>query len=68
MKDHLSANMGKFIDPATTADGQARARVALSGLRTLWVNTGTLCNIACAHCYIESSPTNDALELSLIHI
>ena len=62
MKDHLSANMGKFIDPATTADGQARARVALSGLRTLWINTGTLCNIACAHCYIESSPTNDALE------
>jgi len=30
-------------------------------LRTLWFNTGTLCNIACAHCYIDSSPLNDAL-------
>jgi uncharacterized Fe-S cluster-containing radical SAM superfamily protein len=35
--------------------------VSLSGLRTLWINTGTLCNIACATCYIESSPRNDAL-------
>jgi uncharacterized Fe-S cluster-containing radical SAM superfamily protein len=30
-------------------------------LETLWFNTGTLCNLACATCYIESSPTNDAL-------
>src|SRR5690606_4138971 len=28
---------------------------------TLWFNTGTLCNIECANCYILSSPTNDAL-------
>jgi uncharacterized Fe-S cluster-containing radical SAM superfamily protein len=35
--------------------------VALGALRTLWFNTGTLCNIACANCYIESSPRNDAL-------
>jgi uncharacterized Fe-S cluster-containing radical SAM superfamily protein len=35
--------------------------VALAGLRTLWVNTGTLCNITCRNCYIESSPRNDAL-------
>ena len=34
----------------------------LDGLRTLWFNTGTLCNIECAHCYIESSPTNDRFE------
>jgi sulfatase maturation enzyme AslB (radical SAM superfamily) len=27
----------------------------------LWLNTGTLCNLACATCYIESSPVNDAL-------
>ncbi len=31
------------------------------GTRTLWFNTGTLCNITCANCYIESSPTNDRL-------
>jgi uncharacterized Fe-S cluster-containing radical SAM superfamily protein len=27
----------------------------------LWFNTGTLCNLECSHCYIESSPTNDSL-------
>ena len=30
-------------------------------MKTLWFNTGTLCNITCANCYIESSPTNDRL-------
>jgi sulfatase maturation enzyme AslB (radical SAM superfamily) len=35
--------------------------VELVGLETLWINTGTLCNLACPSCYIESSPTNDAL-------
>ena len=51
----------KFGDPAWTAKGEARASVALRGLETLWFNTGTLCNLACRNCYIESSPTNDAL-------
>ncbi len=51
----------KFRDPAVTAKGERRAVVAFTGLRTLWVNTGTLCNIACRNCYIESSPRNDAL-------
>lgn len=51
----------KFGDPVWTLDGSPRARVALTSLQTLWFNTGTLCNIACANCYIESSPTNDAL-------
>lgn len=66
MKDALSpmvqtANQGKFVDPWKTADGQDRATVALSHPETLWFNTGTLCNITCANCYIDSSPTNDAL-------
>lgn len=52
----------KFRDPAVTAKGERRAAVALKGLKTLWFNTGTLCNIACAHCYIESSPRNDRLS------
>jgi len=52
---------GKFEDPDLTADGQTRARVPLDRLETLWINTGTLCNIECASCYIESSPTNDRL-------
>ena len=53
---------GKFQDPVTTLKGERRATVALTGLRTLWFNTGTLCNITCQGCYIESSPRNDALS------
>ena len=52
---------GKFADPRRTADGKPRARVALGALRTLWFNTGTLCNLTCQNCYIESSPSNDRL-------
>ena len=52
---------GKFVDPMVTATGEPRASVALDGLHTLWINTGTLCNLACKSCYIESSPRNDAL-------
>ena len=54
-------NPGKFRDPATTAKGERRASVTLKSLRTLWFNTGTLCNLTCEHCYIESSPSNDRL-------
>ena len=51
----------KFKHPDITAKGERRATVALTRLETLWFNTGTLCNIACTNCYIESSPTNDRL-------
>jgi MoaA/NifB/PqqE/SkfB family radical SAM enzyme len=51
----------KFRDPLVTATGEKRAQIALKSLDTLWFNTGTLCNLACANCYIESSPTNDRL-------
>lgn len=51
----------KFSDPFVTAKGETRASVALSNPQTLWFNTGTLCNIECANCYILSSPKNDAL-------
>ncbi len=33
----------------------------LQKLETLWVNTGTLCNLACQNCFMESTPTNDTL-------
>jgi uncharacterized Fe-S cluster-containing radical SAM superfamily protein len=52
----------KFRDPVRTARGEARAQVALRALETLWFNTGTLCNLACKGCYIESSPVNDRLS------
>lgn len=51
----------KFEDPDWTAKGERRAAVSLERLETLWINTGTLCNITCVNCYIESSPTNDRL-------
>ena len=52
----------KFSNPLFTAAGCPRASVELKQLKTLWFNTGTLCNLACSNCYIESSPTNDRLE------
>lgn len=51
----------KFQNPDITADGSPRAVVALTHLKTLWFNTGTLCNLTCENCYIESSPSNDRL-------
>ncbi|MCH9765066.1 MAG: radical SAM protein [Alphaproteobacteria bacterium] len=51
----------KFTNPDLTASGEPRAQVALTQLQTLWINTGTLCNITCRNCYIESSPKNDRL-------
>ncbi len=51
----------KFQDPFITAKGEPRAHVALKALETVWFNTGTLCNLTCGHCYIESSPKNDRL-------
>jgi len=51
----------KFRDPDWTTNGEQRARVALGKLETLWFNTGTLCNLTCGNCYIESSPSNDRL-------
>ena len=52
----------KFKEMRKTANGQERASVTLQELKTLWFNTGTLCNLKCENCYIESSPTNDRLS------
>jgi uncharacterized Fe-S cluster-containing radical SAM superfamily protein len=57
----FAAPRAKFADPDWTAKGETRARVRLQALRTLWINTGSLCNIECRNCYIESSPENDRL-------
>ena len=59
MKDQFEGE--KFSDPLVTAKGEERALVELKNPETLWFNTGTLCNIECANCYIFSSPTNDDL-------
>lgn len=55
------SDVAPFSDPYVTAKGEPRASVSLVGLKTLWFNTGSLCNITCDNCYIESSPTNDRL-------
>ncbi len=49
----------KFRHPDITAKGEERATVAFEGFQTLWFNTGSLCNIECANCYIESGPQAD---------
>jgi len=61
IKNINSSESGKFKNPRLTAKGEKRAWVNLTRLRTLWFCTGTLCNLTCENCYIESSPTNDSL-------
>jgi hypothetical protein len=51
----------KFEALEWTAKGEPRASIVLRALEALWFNTGTLCNITCENCYIESSPRNDRL-------
>ena len=57
----MTNTLVKFSNPLITKDGDQRAFVDFGGFKTLWFNTGTLCNIACSNCYIESSPRNDRL-------
>src|SRR5260221_5550742 len=57
----LLLDPAKFNDPLVTAKREERAHVDLKALETLWFNTGTLCNLTCRNCYIESSPRNDRL-------
>ena len=52
----------KFENKIFTADNKARAFIESKKLKTLWFNTGTLCNLTCKNCYIESSPKNDRLS------
>lgn len=48
-------------DAAPASD--AAPRVALRSLDTLWFQVaGTVCNLACSHCFISCSPTNHTHE------
>jgi sulfatase maturation enzyme AslB (radical SAM superfamily) len=58
----IATESGRFLDPEFTADGKRRARVVPGALQTVWLNTGTLCNLSCENCYIESTPKNDRLS------
>lgn len=61
MLNTTTAAVEPFQNPTLTAKGEERASVNWAGLKTLWLNTGTLCNIECINCYIKSSPKNDDL-------
>jgi len=62
LRDSRHLDPEKFRDPDITLTGDLRARVPLETLSTLWFNTGSLCNITCKNCYIESSPRNNRLS------
>jgi AdoMet-dependent heme synthase len=53
--------------PLATVEQEAGERVpqvALRSLDTLWFQVGgTVCNLACTHCFISCSPTNHTHEL-----
>ena len=57
----------KFVNPKYTVKGEPRAQVTLSALRTLWFNTGTICNLTCTNCFMDSSPVNDQLSFLKLH-
>ncbi len=61
MSEKLEDQPVKFQNYLKTAKGEDRAFVDMARLDTLWINSGTLCNIECLNCYIESSPKNDRL-------
>ena len=33
------------------------------GLDDLWFFTGSRCNLECIHCYVESSPVNNSIDM-----
>ena len=46
------------------AANEVAPRVELRDLDTLWFQVaGTVCNLACTHCFISCSPTNHTHEL-----
>ena len=55
---------GSAIPNEPTAPGDASPRVRLRSLDTLWFQVGgTLCNLACTHCFVSCSPTNHTHEM-----
>lgn len=52
---------------ASADEEGAPVRVNLAALETLWINTGSVCNLSCAACFMESTPRNDALAYISAH-
>ncbi|MEM8993153.1 MAG: radical SAM protein [Acidobacteriota bacterium] len=57
--------MGAIVKPrAEPESALGPPRVELQSLDTLWFQVaGTVCNLACSHCFISCSPTNRTHEL-----
>lgn len=57
-------------DQAPEARNRSAPRVELTSLDTLWFQVaGTVCNLACTHCFVSCSPTNrthDHLSLETV--
>jgi AdoMet-dependent heme synthase len=52
------------MNPATELAPVAVPKVGLASLDTLWFQVGgTICNLACTHCFISCSPTNHTHEM-----
>ncbi|MEM1180666.1 MAG: radical SAM protein [Acidobacteriota bacterium] len=63
--------MGAVVKPLAEAEpALGPPRVELKSLDTLWFQVaGTVCNLACSHCFISCSPTNRTHEfLSLAEV
>src|SRR3954471_13598583 len=51
------------VNPAPLPDSDA-AELPLATLDTVWMQlTGTLCNIACRHCFITCGPKEDRVPM-----
>ncbi len=61
----MSTQSLPVVDGATVEARRADApRVELRSFETLWFQVaGTVCNLACSHCFISCSPTNHTHEL-----
>jgi AdoMet-dependent heme synthase len=62
----LAAGLAEELAEREAVEGTAGAppEVALRSLDTLWFQVGgTLCNLACTHCFISCSPTNHTHDM-----
>ena len=57
--DEAPRRDGESRPPAGLHDPSDAPRVELTSLDTLWFQVaGTVCNLACTHCFVSCSPTN----------
>lgn len=45
-----------------TADGEARGFIDFSGLKQLWIHTGTACNLRCPSCFEQAGPGDARIQ------